>query len=89
MEKRKRGRPKTNFREAVNKSQSGLPEGYTRATIITHEATLSKIKAIAYWERLLIKEVIDEALESYVKAYEKKRGEVKNIPKKNHRNSLV
>jgi hypothetical protein len=36
---------------------------------------LEKIKALAYWERKTIKEVVDEALGSYLKSkVTKKRG---------------
>ncbi len=47
-------------------SQRGLPEGWERATLIVQEEHLEKIKALAYWERKKIKDVIAEALSSYL-----------------------
>jgi hypothetical protein len=46
--------------------QEGLPEGWTRATFILRTDHLNKLKALAYWKRKKIKEVIDEALASYL-----------------------
>ena len=54
----------------------------TRATFIVNEEILEKLKAIAYWERLKIKEVVNEALLEAVKQYEEKNGVVKPIPTK-------
>jgi hypothetical protein len=52
----------------MNKSsQKGLRNGWTRATFILRNDYLEKIKALAYWERKKVKEVIDEALEAHLK----------------------
>ena len=48
-------------------SYDGLREGWTRATFILREDYLEKIKSLAYWKRRNIKEVMDEALEGYLK----------------------
>lgn len=48
-------------------SQSGLPTGWTRATFIVSEALLDRVKDLAYTERREIKEVVNEALETYTK----------------------
>ena len=48
-------------------SQEGLKDGWIRATFILRKDYLEKLKAIAYWERKRIKEVIDEALRLYLK----------------------
>jgi hypothetical protein len=48
-------------------SYDGLREGWTRATFILREDHLEKIKWLAYWKRKNIKEVMDEALEEYLK----------------------
>jgi len=48
-------------------SYDGLKEGWTRATFILREDYLGKIKALAYWKRKNIKEVMDEVLEEYLK----------------------
>ena len=79
-EQPKKGRPKTNNRKITKSSQEGTPEGETRATFIVTESSLDKLKALAYWERLRIKDVAQEAIDNYIKAYEKKNGEIKEIP---------
>ena len=81
-DKPKRGRPKTSTREITKSSQEGTKEKETRATFIVNEDLLDKLKAIAYWDRSLIKDVINTALEDAIKKYEKKNGEIKPIPKK-------
>ena len=47
-----------------------------------NEELLDKLKAIAYWDRVLIKDVINTALLDTVAKHEKKSGEIKPIPKK-------
>ena len=81
-DKPKRGRPKTSTRVVTKSSQEGTKEKETRATFIVNEELLEKLKAIAYWDRKLIKEVVDTALQEAVAKYEKKSGEIKPIPKK-------
>ena len=81
-EKPKRGRPVTQTKEITKSSQEGTKENETRATFIINEELLDKLKAIAYWERLLIKDVINTALQETVAKYEKKSGVIKPIPKK-------
>jgi hypothetical protein len=81
-EKVKRGRPVTQTKEITKSSQEGTKENETRATFIINEDLLEKLKAIAYWERSLIKEVVNSALRDAVSKYEKKHGEVKPIPNK-------
>jgi len=62
----KRGRPKVNTREITNMSQAGTKAGETRATFIMNEDQLEKIKAIAYWDRLSIKDVLSHAIDDYL-----------------------
>jgi len=81
-EKPKIGRPVTQTKEITKSSQEGTKENETRATFIVNEELLEKLKAVAYWERRMIKEVIASALEEIVDKYEKKNGPVKLIPKK-------
>ena len=52
-------------------------ENETRATFIIKEDVLNKLKSIAYWERIKIKEALNNALEEYIDNYEKKNGEIK------------
>jgi hypothetical protein len=48
-------------------TQKGLKNGWIRATFILKKDYLEKLKSLSYWERKKIKEVIDEALGSYLK----------------------
>ena len=77
-----RGRPKTTTKEVTKSSQEGTKENETRATFIVNEELLDKLKAIAYWERVLIKDVVNTALQEAVAKYEKKNGVINPIPKK-------
>jgi hypothetical protein len=77
---KKVGRPKTNFKEIEKTSQDGTKAGETRATFIVREDLLDKIKGLAYWECIQIKDVVNKFLEEGIRAYEEKNGEVK--PKK-------
>lgn len=81
-EKPKRGRPVTQTKEITKSSQEGTKDNETRATFIVNEDLLDKLKAIAYWDRVLIKDVVNTALQEIVAKYEKKNGEIKPIPKK-------
>ena len=81
-DKPKRGRPVTQTKEITKSSQEGTKENETRATFIINEELLEKLKAIAYWDRILIKEVLNTALQEAVTKYEKKNGAVKPIPTK-------
>ena len=81
-EKPKRGRPKTSTRVVTKSSQEGTKEKETRATFIVNEDLLEKLKAIAYWDRVLIKDVVNTALQEIVTKYEEKNGDIKPIPKK-------
>ena len=51
----------------ANSLEKGLQDGWTRATFVLRKDYLSKFKAVSYWERKKMKEVIDEALGSYLK----------------------
>jgi hypothetical protein len=67
IDKPKVGRPKSNFKEITKSSQQGTKEEETRATFIVKEELLDKLKAIAYWERVMLKETVNKALEEYIK----------------------
>jgi hypothetical protein len=82
QEKPKRGRPVTQTKEITKSSQEGTKENETRATFIINEELLEKLKAIAYWDRCLIKDVVNTALQDVVAKYEKKNGDIKPVPKK-------
>jgi len=74
--------PKAAKKEITKTSQIGTKEKETRATFIVNEDLLEKMKALAYWERVLIKDIINQAFEELIGRYEKKNGEIKEIPKK-------
>jgi uncharacterized protein YnzC (UPF0291/DUF896 family) len=50
-----------------NSLEMGLQDGWTRATFVLRKEYLNKLKAVSYWDRKKIKEVIDEALGTYLK----------------------
>lgn len=79
---KKAGRPKTSTRVIQKASQEGTRDGETRATFIVKEALLDKFKAIAYWDRVMIKDIVNSAFEDYINKHEKKNGAIKPIPKK-------
>lgn len=78
----KRGRPKTQMKTITKSSQEGTKENETRATFIINETMLETLRDIAYWDRLLIKDVTHRAFEMFIKDYESKQGKVKPQPKK-------
>ncbi|GAB3284474.1 hypothetical protein GCM10027347_61470 [Larkinella harenae] len=53
----------------------------TRATFIVPEDLVNKLKAVAYWDRRLLKEVVADALEGYIQKYEKENGTIQPINK--------
>ncbi len=53
-----------------------------RATFIVDKNLMDKMKAIAYWDRTYIKDVINEAFAEYIKKYEATNGEIKPMSKK-------
>ena len=78
----RRGRPRTNFREITKSSQEGIRLNETRATFIIREDLLDKIKAIAYWDRLTIKQFMDSALSGAIESWEEANGSIKPVPKR-------
>lgn len=53
--------------EKSKTSEAGLQDGWTRATFIVRKDLLEKMKAVAYWDRKKVKNVVDEALEAYLR----------------------
>lgn len=74
--------PKASKKEITKTSQIGTKEKETRATFIVNEDLLEKLKSLAYWDRVLIKDIVNNALEDYIARHEKKNGEIKEMPKK-------
>ena len=81
--KKKVGRPKTRTWEPQSSLEEGTLQGEMRATFILKKEMISKVKAIAYWERAKIKDVIDTALTDFINKYEKENGEIKPAPETN------
>lgn len=57
--KSRRGRPRGTGTKA--------PENWKRATFIMRKDALEKLRALAYWERLTVTELLDLALAAYLK----------------------
>jgi hypothetical protein len=74
--------PASTPKEITKTSQIGTKANETRATFIVNEEVLAKVKAIAYWDRLDIKDVVGLALANYLSSYEKANGPIKPIPQK-------
>jgi hypothetical protein len=51
-------------------------------TLLTNAETLQKIRGIAYWDRVSIKEVLNDALNQYIDKYESTKGVVKLVSSK-------
>lgn len=78
---KKAGRPKTTTKKINSSSEEGTKEGEIRATFIIKVEEVDKIKAIAFNEGVLIKDIIGEFLRAGIERYEKSRGVVKIKPK--------
>ena len=74
--------PKPSPRVIIKSSQKGTREGDTRATFVVNEILLEQIKALAYWERVNIRDIINEALRDVVVKYVKEKGSINPIPKR-------
>jgi len=79
---RKPGRPKTRLHTPQKSAAQGTKEGEEKYSLIIKTELLEKVKAVAYWERLTIKDTFEEAAIDRVKKYEKKSGLLKAIPAK-------
>jgi len=70
-------RDNTGNQRKPKSTRAGLKTGWTRATFIIRETHGDHIKALAYWERRDIKDILDEALADFLK-----HKTIKPIPKK-------
>lgn len=68
------GRPRN---RRTSTSQQGLREGQTRMTFIVSQEKQDKLKYISYFERLSIRQILDEAIENYINDYEQQVGPIK------------
>ena len=64
------------------KSAKGLRDGLNRFSIVLPMDILERLRAVAYWNNLTVKEVITQFLESGLERYVKKHGEIKPVPEK-------
>ncbi|MGN6194988.1 MAG: hypothetical protein ACTHOB_08615 [Ginsengibacter sp.] len=71
-----------NTDQAVSSTKRGLQEGYDRVTFIVKEETAYKLNCIASIEDVFLKEVVNEALEKYVFAWEKSNSKIAKKKKK-------
>lgn len=80
---KRRGRPPLyQTRVTANSSEDGLPEGEIRATLILHKESVEQMKAMAYWDRVLIRDVFQDAIDKHIQEYIKKHGKLEPIPQK-------
>ena len=56
--------------------------GEERYNIIAKTELIEGMRKLAYWERLNIKEIYEEAIIDRIAKYEKKNGPLKPVPKK-------
>lgn len=63
------------------KGESGSPNNEVRATFIVDSELIRKVKYISLVESSLLKDVISEALTSYIEAWESENGKIR-LPKK-------
>ena len=70
---RQMGRPRN---RRTSTSQQGLRDGLTRMTFIVSQEKQDKLKYISFFERLSIREILDEAIEDYINKYEQVVGPI-------------
>ena len=75
------GRPASTLKDnkTVRSVEQGTKPGERRKTYIVNTELSEKIDAIAYWERLSLKDVVHDAFTDKVAKYEKKNGTLKNM----------
>jgi hypothetical protein len=61
--------------------ERGTKPGEQRKTYIVNIELANKIDAVAHWEYLSVKDVVNEALVARLAKYEKKNGPVKPVKK--------
>jgi hypothetical protein len=79
-----------NESDKVKSTKFGLRPDETRATFIVKEETLNRLRAVAFWERTTIREILEEMMSDYLNAYEAKTGKkIKPVPNQEDREPLV
>jgi hypothetical protein len=51
--------------DVKDSAKTGLPAGWTRATLIVREEHKQKLDEIAFWGQIALKDVLDEILENF------------------------
>lgn len=74
-EKKPVGRPKIRFEQPAKSSQKGLKPGDERINVVTTKETIEDLKSIAYLERLMLKDVYNQAFTSYIEQYKSEHPE--------------
>jgi hypothetical protein len=69
-------------RQAKGKNK-GLKADEDRQSFVIRAGQYEKLQAMAYWDRVTVKELIISILDDSFAAYEKQKGELKPIPKRN------
>jgi len=54
--------------------------GGIRATFIVNETTLNKLRAVSYYHRIMLKDIVGVALNNFIERYEEKHGAIKERP---------
>lgn len=75
-DKKSVGRPRIHTGRTTSTSQQGLSDGLTRMTFIISQEKQDKLKYISYFERLSIRQILDEAIEDYLNKYEQQFGKI-------------
>ena len=78
-ERKSPGRPSRTDKDnkAAASAEKGTKPGDKRKTYIVQSELADKIDAIAYWDRVSIKDVVNEAFTNKVNTYEKANGPIK------------
>lgn len=77
---KKRPGPDRKAETPKRSAKQGTLPGETRATFIVSDDTLTKVKALAYWQRCMIKDVVETALQDAIAKHEKDNGPLDPIP---------
>lgn len=64
-----------------NKPQYKTKDNEVRATFLVKEDFNEKIKSYAYFNRVLVKDIIDEALDNWIREIEAAGGPIRMLPK--------
>jgi len=76
------GRPKIRLHNPERAAAKRTKEGEEKYVITLKTEMIDKMKDVAYWDRLTLKQTYSEAVEDRIKKYEKKSGNLKGRPEK-------